>query len=263
MHPAVKVSRLLIVLLVFALYTLWGGMQEKPGSPFSFAAPAFAAVNNNNYDDEGEEPFGEDHIATLDPLEPMNRAFFQFNDRLYFWFLKPVGTFYGKVIPPGIRTDIKNAYENILFPIRFVNNTLQGKFKGAGVELTRFVINTTLGFGGMFDIANTHFNLHPYDEDFGQTLGFYGMRPMIFINWPILGPSTGRDTIGLVGDTFLNPIYYLAPNMAVRAGVQGGIKLNNTSMRIGEYEDFKASALDPYVSMRDFFLNYRAQAIKR
>ncbi len=261
MHPAVKVSRLSIVLLVFALCTLWGGMQEKSGSPFSFDAPAFAA-ENNNYGDESEEPFGEDHVATRDPLEPMNRAFFQFNDKLYFWFLKPVGTFYGKVIPPGVRTDIKNAYENIQFPIRFVNNALQGKFKGAGVELSRFVINSTLGFGGMFDIANTHFNLHPYDEDFGQTLGFYGMKPMIFINWPFFGPSTGRDTIGSGADTFLNPINYLAPNMAVRAGVQGGIKLNNTSMRIGEYEDFKASALDPYVSMRDFFLNYRAKAIK-
>ncbi|GLI36276.1 MlaA family lipoprotein [Desulforhabdus amnigena] len=247
-----------VVFLLLTIFMTFGNVQRSwsQDTPYQNLSKMGTAT-------EEEEPFEEEHITTSDPLEPINRAFFTFNDKFYFWFLKPVGTVYGKVVPEGLRIGIKNAYRNVQFPVRVVNNTLQGKFKGAGIELSRFVINSALGFGGMIDIADRHFDLQPYEEDSGQTLGFYGMKPMLYINWPFLGPSTVRDTIGEVSDGFLNPLFYLSPNFYVSGGVKGGTIMNNASLRIGEYEDFKASALDPYVSMRDAYLNYRAREIKR
>jgi phospholipid-binding lipoprotein MlaA len=114
----------------------------------------------------------------------------------------------------------------------------------------------------MFDIAETHFNLPTYDEDFGQTLGVYGMGPAFFINWPILGPSTVRDSLGLGGDYFLNPLIYLAPNSEVYLATRAGVTVNETSLRIGDYEDLKESALDPYVAVRNAYIQHRRKEIK-
>ncbi len=231
-----------------------------------FASYAWASNINDNDDYFSDDPFAEPSVLTHDPLEKFNRAMFTFNDRLYFWFLKPVSVAYGTVTPPGFRACIRNAFDNLFFPIRFVNNTLQGKFKGASVEMGRFLINSTLGVGGFFDLAARDFNLHPHEEDFGQTLGYYGIQPHVYIVWPILGPSTVRDTFGKGGDFLLNPIGYLSyigPGLWETMAIRTGERVNATSLRIGEYEDFKASAVDPYVSLRDVYLNYRARQIAK
>jgi phospholipid-binding lipoprotein MlaA len=209
-----------------------------------------------------EEPFQEEQETVADPLESLNRASFKFNDKLYFWVLKPGATVYIGIVPEGLRIGIRNAYRNIQMPMRVVNSGLQGKFDAAGKEIVRFVINSTLGIGGLVDVASKDFDLKMHEEDFGQTLGFYGMRPMIYINWPILGPSSLRDSIGLAGDTVLNPIYWLSPDYYVSGGVKAGTTQNSVSLHLGEYEDFKQSALDPYVSMRDAYIQNRAKAIR-
>jgi phospholipid-binding lipoprotein MlaA len=218
---------------------------------------------NNEYDDEPFKVEVKQEYAP-DPLEKMNRAFFVFNDKFYFWFLKPIAQIYGIFVPPGVRTCFKNGFENLRFPTRFVNNLLQGKFKAAGVETGRFLINSTMGFGGLFEIASLHFDLNPPPtEDTGQTLAFYGLKPGFYLVLPFWGPSTLRDGFGLGGDAALSPLFWIPGELWMGFVLRGGEAMNNTSLRIGEYEDFKKAALDPYVSMRDAWLQYRKNEIMK
>lgn len=197
-----------------------------------------------------------------DPLEPINRAFFHFNDKLYFWLLKPVASGYKVVVPQPVRVSVRNFFYNAAFPVRFVNCLFQAKIEDAGVELSRFLVNTVVGVAGFFDMATQRFNLKRQEEDLGQTLGSYGVGPGIYINWPILGPSSVRDTVGLVGDTFLDPLNYIVPRTKYRISVKTYNGINKTSLTIGDYEDLKRAALDPYVATRDAYFQYRQNRIK-
>jgi phospholipid-binding lipoprotein MlaA len=197
-----------------------------------------------------------------DPLEPMNRVFFHFNDKLYFWFLKPISIGYGTVVPEELRVGIRNFFDNLSMPIRAVNCILQGDIMGFGTELSRFVVNSTLGVAGFGDPAKQIFGIDMEDEDLGQTFGFYGLGPAFYINWPLLGPSSVRDTIGLVGDSFLSPMYYAVDGTKYKIAIKGFEQVNSTSLRIGDYESLKKSALDPYISLRDAYHQYRQHKIK-
>ncbi len=230
---------------------------------FSLATIANASSDDQNEDSFLKEPFQEEAVVAHDPLEPVNRAFFEFNDKLYFWVLKPVSTVYKTLLPPGLRTAIKNAFSNLRTPIRFFNCLLQNKGKAAFVELERFFINSTLGVGGVFDIAKTHFNLKRHNEDFGQTLAVHGMKADTYIDWPILGPSTLRDTIGWVVDKFLDPVTYLPGGIVVQAEIRAGKMVNDTSFILGEYEDLKETSIDPYVALRNAYLQYRKKLIEK
>jgi len=205
-----------------------------------------------------EEIAGENGIA--DPLEPWNRAMFTFNDKLYFWVLKPVAKGYSAIVPEWGRVRVKNIFQNSMMPVRFVNNLLQLKIKGAGTELLRFVFNTTAGVGGMFDVAR-NIDLMPQEEDLGQTLGVYGIGNGFYLIWPVLGLSSLRDTVGYAGDFFLDPVNYITP-AGSRIAVRSVDITNRTSLRIGDYEDLKESALDPYVSFRDAYFEHRNSKIK-
>jgi len=216
-------------------------------------------------DKKGEEDWAgyeEDLDTVPDPLEDINRFFFQFNDRLYFWVLKPVSTGYQKVVPETLRIHINHFFNNLFMPVRAVNCLLQGKAHAFGDELTRFYVNSTVGFGGFVDIARTHMGIKPHEEDLGQTFGVYGVGPLIYINWPFLGPSTLRDTIGSVGDGFLNPVNYGVDETKYLAAGKGLELVNGTSLRIGEYESMKKAALDPYIAARDAYYQYRKKQIK-
>lgn len=208
---------------------------------------------------DADEPADAETESISDPLEGMNRAFFTFNDKFYFWVLKPGCTLYAAYFPPGVRTSVRNAFANFHFPIRFVNNLLQGKFKGAGIELARFTINSTMGCGGLFEVANKDFNLPAQNEDFGRTLGHWGVSHGFYVVWPFLGPSSLRDTFGLAGDSAADPATWIVPELWQDATIKSGNVMNNTSLKIGEYEDFKKSAIDPYVSMREAYIQYRAK----
>jgi len=212
--------------------------------------------------DELDDEFKEDELKMTDPLVLWNRAMFHFNDRLYFWFLKPVATGYKAVVPQLIRIGVRNFFDNLSFPIRFVNCLLQAKFEGAGNELVSFLLNTTVGVAGLYDVATKNIKIKRENEDFGQTLGSYGIGPGFFINWPILGPSSLRDTVGFIGDFFLDPLNYMVPRTKYRLSVKGYHSINQTSLTIGDYEDLKKSALDPYISYRDAYFQYRENKIK-
>jgi phospholipid-binding lipoprotein MlaA len=198
-----------------------------------------------------------------DPLEPINRVFFSFNDKLYFWALKPVASGYKMIVPQPARVGVRNFFSNIATPIRLANSLLQLNFKGAGNETVRFLLNTTFGLAGFLDPAKKRFNIDKQEEDFGQTLGFYKIGPVFYINWPVFGPSSLRDTVGTVGDFFLNPWNYLV-EFPVLVNVAVGVveRVNNASLTIGEYEDLKEAALDPYIALRDAYHQYRRGKIK-
>jgi phospholipid-binding lipoprotein MlaA len=221
-----------------------------------------------NVDDYGDievpEKVSEEAKGEIaDPLEPFNRAMYHFNDKLYFWVLKPVAQGYGKVVPETARIGVSNFFANLAFPIRFVNCLLQANFKGAAAELGRFTVNTLWGVGGFLDPASSQdINLSKQDEDFGQTLGAYGLGQGFFINWPLFGPSSPRDTVGLVGDAFLTPSTYLNPWYA-GAGIRGYDRVNDTSLKIGDYESLKGAAIDPYVAIRDAYVQYRLKKVNR
>jgi phospholipid-binding lipoprotein MlaA len=193
----------------------------------------------------------------------MNRALFHFNDKFYFWVLKPVGKGYAFVVPEKLRICFRNVFNNLLMPVRAVNCLLQGKFKGFGTEVARFAINSTMGVGGFGDAGKIVFNLEPRLEDFGQTLGFYGIGPGIYINLPLIGSSSLRDTVGLAGDSFLNPMNYLGIPIEYNAAIKAYSLINNTSLLIGEYESFKKAAIDPYISLRDAYHQYRQYMIRK
>ncbi len=225
------------------------------------ASTAWAKTSTQEDETYLEDPLAEKTVTVADPLQPINRAFFHFNDKLYFWVLKPTATVYKTLIPTGVRLCVRNAFENLLAPVRIVNNLLQLKFQRSAVELSRFALNSTLGVAGMFDPAEKEFGLKPYDEDFGQTLGHYGVGNGIFVLWPVFGPSTLRDTVGIAGDYLVDPLNYLP---WTDYGIMQGTKIvNKTSLSIGQYEDFKASAMDPYVSMRDAYVNYRHKQVQK
>jgi phospholipid-binding lipoprotein MlaA len=207
-----------------------------------------------------EETKGE--IA--DPLESFNRAMYHFNDKLYFWVLKPVAKGYGKVVPEGARVSVNNFFSNLTFPIRFVNCLLQANFEGAASELGRFTINTLWGIGGFLDPASSKdINLTKQDEDFGQTLGAYGLGQGFFITWPIFGPSSPRDTVGMVGDFFLHPFTYSNTAWDTSVGIRAYEKVNDASLSIGDYESLKEAAIDPYVAIRDAYIQYRLKKVNR
>lgn len=203
-----------------------------------------------------EEETGEEVSEIADPLYPWNNAMYHFNDKLYFWFLKPTTQAYSFVVPEDFRIAVKNFFDNITAPIRIVNNLLQGKFKNAGNEVVRFVVNSTIGIGGLGDAARTELGIKEHDEDFGQTLSTYGVGTGFYVIWPFIGPSSARDTVGLVVDRFLNPATYVNPWEAA-AGIKFYGVVNQTSFRIGDYEDLKEAAVDPYVSIRDAYVQNR------
>lgn len=213
-------------------------------------------LSDDFYDDESvlEEEY-------YDPLEPMNRIFFEFNDKLYYWVLDPMNSFYTGVLPLDIRHLIGNFFKNIAAPIRLVNNVLQWKINDAGVVLSRFLINSTLGVYGLGDPALNEFGLEPKPEDFGQTLGSWGVGEGVYLCWPILGPSTLRDSIGFVADVYSHPMGYFIDDYLLSGEYYFVNRLNLLSLNPGVYEDFKKYSLDPYVSMRQAYLDYRRNKV--
>lgn len=208
-----------------------------------------------------EEELAKQKIEIADPLEPWNRMMFQVNDVIYFWVLEPCAKGCKAILPGPVRLGVRNFFNNVTTPIRFVNCLLQGKGDSAGTELNRFAINTTVGILGFGDPARDKWQLEPADEDLGQTLATHGHANGFYIVWPLIGPSTLRDSVGLVGDSFLNPIRYVQP-VETSIGISAVKITNENSFRLGEYEAFKSAAVDPYVAMRQAYIQYRSKQVQ-
>jgi len=229
----------------------------RPGTVFGAAAaePALA--------DELMSEFETASVQRVrDPLRGYNRVMFQVNDRLYFWLLKPVARGYKFVVPEPARACVARFFTNLEFPRNLVNNLLQGEFRDAGVELTRFGVNSTIGLGGLFDPASSYYHLSSREEDFGRTLGRYGVGDAVPITLPLLGPSNLRDTVGKVPDYFLGVFHYLIEDEWVRGGIWAGEKTNHTSLHLGDYESLKKGSVDPYTVVMDSYQQYRRAKLK-
>jgi phospholipid-binding lipoprotein MlaA len=231
-------------------------------TPMAPLTPVTAEASSSS-PPEAEEITDEYEDGIPDPFELVNRAVFQFNDKLYFWVLKPVATVYKAAVPQGLRIWLKNFFYNLETPIRVANCLLQGKLKEAGNETARFFLNTTLGFFGCVDQAKDKFGIETQDEDLGQTLGVWGMKPAFYLEVPFLGPFSFRDGVGFVGDLFLDPRTYIFADYPVMYVVRPVEIVNETSLSLGEYEDMKSSAIDPYVAVRDAYYQYRENKIKQ
>jgi phospholipid-binding lipoprotein MlaA len=255
-------------------------VSEKNPSANNFARPsanredALAACNNaapteDNLDapsadddfDLLEDELTEQMVKISDPLEFLNRLMFNVNDVFYFWLAKPCALTCERVIPEPARIGISNFFQNLTTPLRFVNCLLQGKGDAAGTEFNRFVINTTAGVLGFGDPARDQHGLEPADEDLGQTLAVAGFDNGFYIVWPLFGPSTVRDSVGKIGDMFLNPVFYVE-HAETAIGISGARYVNEGTFHIGEYEAFKSESLDPYVAMRDIYIQYRNKKIQ-
>ena len=273
--------RLLFLLLV--VFLLMGSMAwaNPPEAATAMPPPEDDAVAPaepvffDPFDDDGEDIYGDDDemLQTVaDPIAGFNRAMFVFNDKLYFWVLKPVASGYRFVVPTPVRVSIKNVFFNLLMPVRLVNCLLQGKGKAAEGEFGRFVVNSVIGVGGVFNPAKNYPELNPPTEDLGQTLGRYAVGNGFYIVWPVFGPSTLRDTVGSIGDWALNPISFMQlvnvdagalTSSATNVSVFVVRTVNSTSFRIGDYEDLKSAALDPYEAFRDAYIQNRISKIAR
>jgi phospholipid-binding lipoprotein MlaA len=200
--------------------------------------------------------------ATIsDPLEPLNRVFFQFNDTVYEWVLSPVTDGYIWLVPRDLRECFGNFFYNLSSPVRLLNSILQGEFKQSGVVLSRFLINSTIGIYGLVDVASLEFDMEPRKADFGQTLGRWGLGNGIYICWPIVGPSSIRDSVGLVVDAYTHPVPYFHENTMLDIYYYTSNRLNTLSLNPTVYDDLKRLSLDPYVASRQAYYEYRQNLI--
>ena len=212
--------------------------------------------------DEGTE---EETVIVADPLYYFNKGMYHFNDKLYFWLLKPAASVWKAVTPDFLRTGIQNFFYNLRFPQRFISSLLQGKGKKAEMELTRFLLNTTVGIGGLGNPAKKYPKLNPSEEDLGQTFAVWGVGNGFYLVLPFLGPSTLRDGLGRLGDIFLDPNFWIGQevdNLWVTVGIYAGETINNTTFRIGDYEAIKEAAVDPYIAIRNGYIQNRNKLIE-
>jgi phospholipid-binding lipoprotein MlaA len=236
-------------------------ISSKENEPLPEPSKEPEEITDDDMGDIPEDEGEKEAVQIADPLYPWNKTMYHFNDKFYFWLMKPLARGYSAVVPEDIRLSVSKFFDNITTPIRFVSNLLQLKVKDAGNELFRFLYNSTAGVCGLADAAKMDFDIRKKDEDLGQTLGSYGIGHGIYLIWPFLGPSSLRDTVGRVGDRFLTPINYINPTETA-VGITVYDRVNETSFRIGDYEDLKKSAIDPYVSIRDAYVQHRKKKVE-
>ena len=189
-----------------------------------------------------------------DPHEGFNRSMYEFNDDLDRAVLKPVATAYTDVLPQPIRTGVSNFYDNLTYLDTTINSFLQGKVVQGTSDLGRFIVNTTLGIAGIFDVA-TYMGLEKHDEDFGQTLAVWGVKDDQYLMYPVLGPSSVRDTGGVIVTMLTNPVFYAAAPVAVPLGILQGVDQRARKEGFVRFRD--EAALDPYLFTRDSYLQHR------
>ena len=256
---------------------------DRPPAASPEAPPAEPAKKDQ---DEFYDPFAkkEDSPAggeDYDPWEGFNSAMFEFNRKFDKYVLKPVAKVYDKILPNAVQKGISNFSHNARFGPRLINNMLQLKIKGTGLEIGRFLINSTLGIGGLFDPAKNWFRLETPDEDTGQTLGAYGVPPGPYLVLPLLPPFTLRDFIGAILDFGADPVnYFVFPTFEVdnwpsliahknrdtttiaQFGTRAEEIVNYRSLNLETFEGVEEATVDLYSAVRNAYLQKRARAIR-
>jgi len=239
-----------LLCLVLGVLLLQGCAGKKTNPTLT---PDTVSATDEYAESNGE---GENSEPQPDSLEGFNRGVFSFNDGFITYVFSPIDTVYTGFFPQDIRNGFSNFYRNLGYPVRLINALLQFKFDKIGKETASFALNTVFGVGGLFHITHDMPRLQSSPEDFGQTLAFYGVGSGSYIVWPLLGPSTLRDTVGLVADSFLHPFSLVQPDSAKYALV-GHDKANTASANLPTYKTIKEESFDHYTSMKDVYFQYR------
>ena len=193
-----------------------------------------------------------------DPWESWNRGIYRINDKVDRAVIKPIAKTYVKVVPKPARTGVSNFFENLRTTTVFINDTLQGKFKASVNDLTRLFVNTTIGIGGLLDPA-TRMGLDKNNEDFGQTLGAWGVPPGPFVELPVFGPSDARDAPSRVVDAYTNPTTYIS-NAWIEYSL-AGLNLLDARAELLPLDATLKNVFDPYAFIRDAYLQRRAYLV--
>ena len=201
-------------------------------------------------------------VEEYDPWEKFNEKMFSFNYNMDRWVLKPAAKGYNVVMPDMFQTMIDNAFTNLRMPSRFVNKVLQWKLLDASKEMGRFLINSTLGIGGLFDVARQEMGLERQKADFGQTLGIWGVGPGPYLVLPLLPPLTLRDGVGFAADGAMNPLNYYIPFWFDQIGMKAGDTLNDRSLNLDLFQGIEESTVDLYSSVRNGYLQRRNRLIQ-
>jgi len=206
-----------------------------------------------------EDPFASklNTPEMSDPFEDYNRLMFDFNQGFYDNLMKPVVTEYRDFVNEDIRIGIANIFDNAMAPLKLVSSFLQGDFDKTGRVIGRTIINTTIGLGGMIDIADKVFDIKDVNEDLDQVLGTYGVPTGPYIMLPFFGPSYARNIVGRIGGSFLSPTVHFSPGVEVAVGLSATDELNDTSFIIDDIDQMDDSTIDKYESVRDFYGQYR------
>ena len=210
-------------------------------------------------DDPWENEY-KSRARIADPIQPVNRGVFWFNHQLYHYGFNPLNKAYKFVFPTPVRTGIANAVNNIEYPVRFVNNLLQWKPKQAGLETEKFLLNSTVGVGGLFKVSNKYPSLAEVKPtDTSATFAKWGIPAGCYIVWPVIGPKSVRDTVGFAGDVALNPASWFT--YGIVGGLTGTATLavsapqtvGNTSDKLDTYETMTKTSIDKYGAVKSAY----------
>ncbi len=253
-----KRSTVSLLIVAFVLGVMAGG----PADALAAAGPTLEEVVVTDTKLKGSLGTEQEVPGDYDPWEPFNDRIFTFNhDYFDKYLLKPAATGYDAVIGDGEKQVFHNMFENVAMPKRFVNSLLQGKFKGAGRELSRFIINSTLGGAGMTDVATYQFGIEKSDEDTGQTFAVWGWNQSRYLVLPILPPFTVRDAVGGIFDLALDPSNYFIP-LGGGIGRYSDYDVNERALNLDTFESVEEGTLDLYSAVRNAYLNKREKQIK-
>jgi phospholipid-binding lipoprotein MlaA len=276
-----------IITVAVAIAALWAPAWSAPVAPFpeyKITPPngtvIYVAQQKGLIEDEAEtKPQKEDdlwedddtlfeddeeELTIADPLYYYNKGIWHFNDFVYLNIGIPAARGYNRFVPEPIRTGVTNFFSNWYTPVRLVSCLLQAKWKEAGTETGRFVINTSFGILGFADLAkeDNWTGWQVADEDMGQVFGAWGIGQGFYFMLPLLGPSTARDGAGRVANGFLDPFYYLDIKLWEYMGIVSYREFAQYAPYADEYKKFKEMSLDPYTAMRNAYLQFRARQVR-
>ncbi len=233
-----------------------GGPQAVEPSGSAADVTTIEDLINEDLDESSEM------VEVADPFEPVNRVMHGLNDRLYNYLLEPVSTAYETVMPDTLERGVANAFTNLRYPKRLAGNLLQGKLDGAARETGKFVVNSTVGLLGFVKASDRFEGLSVPPEDLGQTLGRWRVGRGPYLVLPFLGPNTLRDTVGMVGDGFLDPVFYI-DSVAWGFGARTFEHVNDSPTTLADYNALIEGAIDPYVAIRSAYVQARDEAVRR
>ena len=245
--------------------------RRSPAAAGGTQAPKSSQKTTNPPTNSGDELSNEPVQKVNDPYERINHTTFRLNDSFTIHAVKPLANGYERIVPPAVRTGLSNFFDNLDFPVRFGNDVLQGRFVRSGQEVGKFVVNSTVGVGGLFRASDHVSSLVDVPaEDFGLTLGRWGFSTGPYLVVPLLGPSTIRDLTGYAGDFALNPLnWYLifSNNRLISNAVGYSISASRFVVRspgsVHAYEEMKEAAVDPYIAVRNAYLSHRAAQLDK